>query len=76
MLPALAHEPDIVLTAVASRHADRAAEFAARFGGEPVVGYEELLARSDVDAVYIPLPAVMHAPWIRRALRAGSTCRP
>jgi len=56
MLPALAHEPGVVLTAVASRQADRAARFAERFGGEPVVGYEALLERSDVDAVYVPLP--------------------
>jgi len=71
MLPALAHEPGVVLTAVASRQADRAARFAERFGGEPVVGYEALLERSDVDAVYVPLPAVLHAPWIRRTLAAG-----
>ncbi|MFD5453953.1 Gfo/Idh/MocA family protein [Streptomyces olivaceus] len=70
-LPSLARLRDFALTAVASRDADKAKRFARRFGGEPVAGYEELLAREDLDAVYIPLPAALHAPWAARALEAG-----
>ncbi|MEV0074162.1 MULTISPECIES: Gfo/Idh/MocA family protein [unclassified Amycolatopsis] len=70
-LPAVAEEPRLALVAVASRDAARAAEFAARFGGEPVQGYQRLLDRSDVDAVYVPLPAALHAHWVLRALDAG-----
>ncbi|MEV0001594.1 Gfo/Idh/MocA family oxidoreductase [Micromonospora sp. NPDC050980] len=70
-LPALAAVPRLRLTAVASRTADRAARFADRFGGTAVTGYPALLARDDVDAVYLPLPAALHAPWVERALRAG-----
>ncbi len=33
--------------------------------------YAELLARHDVDAVYIPLPNASHAPWITRCVEAG-----
>ena len=33
--------------------------------------YDALLARSDIDAVYIPLPNALHVDWTRRALRAG-----
>ena len=33
--------------------------------------YGELLRRSDVDAIYIPLPNDGHAPWILRAVEAG-----
>ena len=33
--------------------------------------YAELLARDDVDAVYIPLPNALHKPWVERALAAG-----
>ena len=70
-LPALAAQPRLRLAAVASRDPAKAGRFAERFGGEPVVGYERLLERDDVDAVYVPLPAALHAPWVERALRAG-----
>ncbi|CAI7973523.1 dTDP-3,4-didehydro-2,6-dideoxy-alpha-D-glucose 3-reductase [Frankia sp. Hr75.2] len=70
-LPAIVANPDVELAAVASRDAEKARRFAEWFGGEPVVGYERLLARSDVDAVYLPLPAGLHARWIEAALRAG-----
>ena len=32
--------------------------------------YEAVLGRSDVDAVYVPLPPALTADWARRALRA------
>lgn len=71
MLPAVAANPDVTLVAVASRDAAKARVFTDRFGGEPVAGYDRLLARDDLDAVYVPLPALLHAEWIERALRAG-----
>jgi predicted dehydrogenase len=71
MLPAMAAEPAIELVAVASRTPEKSAWFAARFGCEPVVGYEALLGRKDLDAVYLPLPAALHLPWTMRALTAG-----
>lgn len=71
VLPALAALPGARLAAVASRTADKARQVAARFGGEPVTGYDTLLRRDDVDAVYLPLPTGLHAEWIGRALAAG-----
>ena len=38
---------------------------------EAVEGYEALLHRQDIDAVYIPLPTAVRGDWIRRALEAG-----
>ncbi|MER6217038.1 Gfo/Idh/MocA family protein [Streptomyces sp. NPDC001272] len=70
-LPALARTPGAALAAVAARDPARAASFAARFGGEPAASYEELLARPDVDAVYLCLPTMLHAHWAGRALEAG-----
>jgi dTDP-3,4-didehydro-2,6-dideoxy-alpha-D-glucose 3-reductase len=70
-LPALAAEPSVELAAVASRDPAKAARFAARFGADPVTGYDALLERGDLDAVYIPLPTGLHAAWVTRALDAG-----
>ncbi|MFH8371841.1 Gfo/Idh/MocA family protein [Streptomyces sp. NPDC018031] len=71
MLPVLAAEPGIRLAAVASRDAAKAASFGEAFGCPPVHGYEALLADPDIDAVYLPLPPMLHAEWIEKALRAG-----
>jgi dTDP-3,4-didehydro-2,6-dideoxy-alpha-D-glucose 3-reductase len=69
--PAILAEDSIRLVAAASRSLEKAAHFADQFGCEPVHGYQELLDRTDIDAVYTPVPAAMHAHWVERALRAG-----
>ncbi|MBK7775007.1 MAG: Gfo/Idh/MocA family oxidoreductase [Sandaracinaceae bacterium] len=33
--------------------------------------FDELLARPDIDAVYVPLPISMHVEWTLRAIAAG-----
>nr|AIW63014.1 NDP-hexose 3-ketoreductase [uncultured bacterium BAC-AB1442/1414/561] len=71
VLPAVHRTADLELVAVASRTGSKAEATAARFGGEAVHGYQRLLERADVDAVYIPLPSALHAEWITRALDAG-----
>ncbi|MFI5976414.1 Gfo/Idh/MocA family protein [Streptomyces sp. NPDC051452] len=71
VLPAVARLPRLSLTGVASRDPERAGRVAARFGGRPAAHYEQLLAREDVDAVYVPLPTALHAEWVERALAAG-----
>ena len=67
------------LVAVASRDINRAQDFIremqeiAPWPNEPVAlgSYEELLARDDIDAVYIPLPTGIRKEWIIRAAEAG-----
>ncbi|MFF2194954.1 Gfo/Idh/MocA family protein [Streptomyces sp. NPDC058157] len=70
VLPALAASTAARLVAVAGRSPGRTAEVAAAFGCE-AAGYEELLARPDVEAVYVPVPTGLHARWVRAALLAG-----
>ncbi|MFE2977596.1 Gfo/Idh/MocA family protein [Streptomyces sp. NPDC059258] len=70
-LPAMAAAPDVEVAAVASRDLSKAARFAAAFGCASVSGYEALLASPDIDAVYVPLPAMLHAEWVEKALCAG-----
>ena len=38
---------------------------------EAVGSYEALLARDDIDAVYIPLPTALRHTWVMRAAQAG-----
>jgi predicted dehydrogenase len=71
MLPAFADCPDTEIAAVASRDPAKAGQVAESFGCRPVHGYAELLELQDVQAVYVPLPASLHAEWIEAALKAG-----
>lgn len=58
--------------AVASRDARRARAFADELGVPKSFGsYEELLASSEIDAVYVALPVAMHTEWTMAALDAG-----
>lgn len=59
------------LVAVASRDARKGAGFAAAFGCEAITGYDGLLARKDIDAVYVPLPTGLHNEWVGKAIDAG-----
>jgi dTDP-3,4-didehydro-2,6-dideoxy-alpha-D-glucose 3-reductase len=59
------------LRAVASRSDAKAQGFAAEFGCEAVCGYAALLAREDIDAIYLPLPTGLHRQWIGQAIAAG-----
>jgi predicted dehydrogenase len=70
--PAIQRAEACEVVAIASRDEDRAAAAAAELGIPASYGsYEELLAAEDVDAVYIPLPNDLHAPWTLHALAAG-----
>ncbi|MFF2732209.1 Gfo/Idh/MocA family protein [Streptomyces sp. NPDC058008] len=67
-LPALLDAADSTVVAVASREREKAERFAARFGCAAVHGYESLLERDDIDAVYVSVPNSLHHPWVRRLL--------
>jgi predicted dehydrogenase len=71
MLPAMAVADGVEISAIASREEARARALAQQYGARAVTGYAALLERDDVDAVYVPLPAALHARWTEAALRAG-----
>jgi len=71
MMPAFLEVPDWNLVAVASRGRKKAEVFANQFNCEAVVGYEKLLNRDDIDAIYMPLPTGLHHEWIIKCLDAG-----
>ncbi|REE78929.1 putative dehydrogenase [Paenibacillus taihuensis] len=58
--------------AIASRDLAKAEETAAKLGIPKAYGsYEEILADSELDAIYIPLPNHLHMEWSIRAMEAG-----
>lgn len=62
----------VEVTCVAARELARAQAFAARFGIATALGsYEELVARVDVDVVYIATPHPLHKQQALLAMRAG-----
>ena len=81
VIPSILHAEGVELAAIASE-STKAADFLAETtlqtaDGVPLrdavraCSYEELLADQSVDAVYIPLPNHLHAPWSKRAADAG-----
>ncbi len=72
VVPALLQLTDqFELVATASRDDAKARQFADEFGCKPVAGYAALLARDDIDAIYMPLPTGLHAEWVGKAIAAG-----
>lgn len=64
--------PRCSVVAVAARDADRAAQFASRHAiATSTDSYAELVRLEQIDAVYVGLPASLHAHWSIEALRAG-----
>ncbi len=70
-LRALPHAQHGALRAVGARDAGRARAFADEFGGAVAGTYDEILARDDVDAVYIGTVHTSHRELTLAALAAG-----
>jgi predicted dehydrogenase len=69
MIPALLSMSDkFQVIAIASRTINKAKEFADLFNIEPIEGYENLLKRKDIDAIYMPLPTGLHKEWLIKAI--------
>jgi D-xylose 1-dehydrogenase (NADP+, D-xylono-1,5-lactone-forming) len=72
VIPAIQHSANGEVVAVASRDEQKSHDFAAKAGiGRSYGSYEALLASSDIDAVYIPLPNSLHRAWTIKAAEAG-----
>ncbi|SFI73004.1 Predicted dehydrogenase [Phyllobacterium sp. CL33Tsu] len=72
VIPAICDAENGVLTGIASRDLARARAVADRFGAPHAFGsYEDMLASSEIDGVYIPLPTAQHVEWSLKAAEAG-----
>ena len=72
MIPALQASAMAEVTAIASRDADRARQFADELGiPKAYGGYQTLLDDPEIDAIYNPLPNHLHKPRSIQAAEAG-----
>jgi predicted dehydrogenase len=72
VIPAMQRGEYTTVAAIASRSLEKAAEVAKNLSIPHAFGsYEELLASSEIDAIYNPLPNHLHVPWSIKALEAG-----
>lgn len=72
LCPAIHLSTNGEFVALATRSKEKARPFLEQYPGLTIHGsYEDLLADSGVDAIYIPLPNHMHVEWTERALNAG-----
>ena len=72
LIDPLASLPDLRVSRIAARDLSRARTYAYDVGIPAASAtYADLVAADDVDIVYVPLPASLHAEWTIAALRAG-----
>jgi predicted dehydrogenase len=72
LIPAMRAAARSEVIAIASRELSRAEAYAREWEiPHAVAGYEALLARADVDAIYIPLPNSLHIEWSLASAAAG-----
>jgi len=65
----LVNEFEVV--AVASRDIHKAQRVAKQFGCQAIEGYQQMIERNDIDAIYMPLPTGLHFDWIKRSINSG-----
>jgi predicted dehydrogenase len=72
VVPAMQRGQFTEVVAIASRDLKKARDASDSLGIPTVYGsYEELLADSNIDAIYNPLPNQLHVPWTIKAAEAG-----
>jgi len=72
IIPAMKHCQHAEITAIASRNLEAAQEAAQRLEIAKAYGsYEELLADTELDVIYNPMPNHLHVEWSIKALEAG-----
>jgi len=71
VIPAIKSISDFNLIAVASRTLNKATEYADKFQCEAIEGYDNLISRKDIDAIYIPLPTGLHLEYVNKCLESG-----
>lgn len=60
-----------IISGIASRTEAKAYKFSSKFNIPYYIGYQNLINKENLDAVYIPLPNSMHFEWVEKSLLKG-----
>jgi predicted dehydrogenase len=71
LIDPISDHPNASLVAIGASSLERAREFAMTHGIAHAGTYDDILARTDVDVIYIALPPAAHFEWSLKALEAG-----
>ncbi len=72
VIPGMVLADNCELYAIAGRRQEKVDAYVNKFGfSKGYVGYDNLLADPEVQAVYIPLPNNIHKEWVVKSLKAG-----
>ncbi len=69
VIPAILSITENRLVAIASRNLSKAEILAAKFNCDAIEGYDNLINREDIDAIYIPLPISLHYDSVLKSAR-------
>lgn len=71
-MPAALGVDGLEVVAVAEEYdKSRVKTFCEKYGLQAEADFESLLARNDIDAVYVPQPPALHYKWAKKALLSG-----
>lgn len=75
LFDAVATHPGVTVAGIASRSIQKAETQISQYGltdtARAYGSYDELLAESDIDAIYLPLPNSLHCEWAIKSMKAG-----
>ena len=71
VIPAILRTENQNLISISSRSKEKGIYIANKYSCDLEIGYQNLINRTDINAVYIPLPNSMHYKWVKAALLTG-----
>lgn len=71
LAPAFQKHNAFNLIAFAGRDINKTTETSKIFNCEALSSYQEMIDRTDIDLIYIPLPNALHYEWVIKALQSG-----
>ena len=71
VIPAMRDAPTTRILGVGSRDVTKAVQYCGKHNAGEGMSYDDLLARKDIDVVYVPFPSRQRNDFIKKAIAAG-----